>query len=139
MGEAQVELKKSVIGRAAAEDQVRQLQKMEAVGQLTGGIAHDFNNMLTIIVGSVHLMQTRLKRGSNDVEPLIELALDGTTRAAQLTHRLLAFSRSNRCRLSRSTSIAWSPACRTCCNAPWAATWTWNLSAMLVSGLCTQT
>jgi PAS domain S-box-containing protein len=88
-----VELKKASTGRAAAEDQVRQLQKMEAVGQLTGGIAHDFNNMLTIIIGGLYLLKSRLERGENDVEKFIELALDGTSRAAQLTHRLLAFAR----------------------------------------------
>ncbi|WPP02460.1 PAS domain-containing protein (plasmid) [Pseudomonas sp. HR96] len=90
---SQGELKKSREGQAAAEDQVRQLQKMEAVGQLTGGIAHDFNNMLTIVVGGLHLLKTRLARGEQQVEQFIELALDGTTRATQLTHRLLAFSR----------------------------------------------
>jgi PAS domain S-box-containing protein len=90
---SQVDLKMVSQGRAAAEDQVRQLQKMEAVGQLTGGIAHDFNNMLTVIVGGLHLLQSRLARQDHDVEKFIDLALDGTTRAAQLTHRLLAFAR----------------------------------------------
>lgn len=89
----QGELKTSQRGQAAAEDQVRQLQKMEAVGQLTGGIAHDFNNMLTIIVGGLNLLKTRLDRGESKVEHFIELALEGTTRSTQLTHRLLAFSR----------------------------------------------
>lgn len=90
---SQIELKQSNLGRAAAEDQVRQLQKMEAVGQLTGGIAHDFNNMLTVIVGGLHLLQSRLRRQDYDVEKFIDLAFDGTSRAAQLTHRLLAFAR----------------------------------------------
>jgi PAS domain S-box-containing protein len=93
LSHSRTELNKSSAGRVAAEGQVRQLQKMEAIGQLTGGIAHDFNNMLTIIVGGLHLLQTRLARGGNDIGQFIELALDGTTRAAQLTHRLLAFSR----------------------------------------------
>lgn len=88
-----VELKKASAGRAAAEDQVRQLQKMEAVGQLTGGIAHDFNNMLTIIIGGLYLLKSRLDRGEYDVAKFIELSLEGTSRAAQLTHRLLAFAR----------------------------------------------
>ena len=86
-------LKTSQKGQTAAEDQVRQLQKMEAVGQLTGGIAHDFNNMLTIVIGGLNLLKVRLERGERNVEHFIELALEGTTRATQLTHRLLAFSR----------------------------------------------
>jgi len=90
---SQFDLNKSNVRRAAAEDQVRQLQKMEAVGQLTGGIAHDFNNMLTVIGGGLHLLQSRLARQDYDVDKFISLAMEGTTRAAQLTHRLLAFAR----------------------------------------------
>ena len=55
-----VQLQKEVGERRAAEGQVLQLQKMEAVGQLTGGIAHDFNNMLAIIIGSLELARRRL-------------------------------------------------------------------------------
>jgi len=76
-----------------AQDQLRQAQKMEAVGQLTGGIAHDFNNMLAVILGSISLLEKRLARGEVDVGRYIEAAKDGATRAASLTHRLLAFSR----------------------------------------------
>ncbi len=79
--------------RARIETQVRQLQKMEAVGQLTGGIAHDFNNMLAIIIGGLNLVQRRLARGERDVQKFVDAAMDGATRAANLTHRLLAFSR----------------------------------------------
>jgi signal transduction histidine kinase len=75
------------------ESQLRHMQKLEAVGQLTGGIAHDFNNLLAVIMNSLHLMQRRLKRGEGNVEKLIGSALDGTERAATLTKRLLAFSR----------------------------------------------
>jgi PAS domain S-box-containing protein len=76
-----------------AEAQLRQLQKMEAVGQLTGGIAHDFNNMLSVVIGGLSLVQRRLDRGNTDVATLIEAAMDGARRAGALTQRLLAFSR----------------------------------------------
>ncbi len=79
--------------RRAAEGQLRQSQKMEAVGQLTGGIAHDFNNMLAVIVGSLNLLERRLAKGETDVGRYVDAALDGAGRAAALTHRLLAFSR----------------------------------------------
>ncbi len=77
----------------AAHDQVRQMQKMEAIGQLTGGIAHDFNNMLSVVIGSLDLVVRRLDRGRDDIRPLIANATEGANRAAQLTARLLAFSR----------------------------------------------
>ncbi|MET0428069.1 MAG: PAS domain-containing protein [Microvirga sp.] len=77
-----------------AEEQLRQAQKMEAVGQLTGGIAHDFNNLLAGIVGSLDLMQTRIAQGRTDtVERYAKAAMSSAQRAAALTHRLLAFSR----------------------------------------------
>ncbi|MCO6050469.1 PAS domain-containing protein [Mesorhizobium sp. RP14(2022)] len=78
---------------AKAEDQVRQMQKMEAVGQLTGGIAHDFNNMMAVVIGGLNLLQRRLARGDTDVGRFIDGAMDGAERAASLTQRLLAFSR----------------------------------------------
>jgi PAS domain S-box-containing protein len=79
--------------REVAEHQVRQLQKMEAVGQLTGGIAHDFNNMLSVVISGLSLAQRRLERGDVAIGRYIEAAMDGARRAATLTHRLLAFSR----------------------------------------------
>jgi PAS domain S-box-containing protein len=76
------------------EEQLRQSQKMEAVGQLTGGLAHDFNNLLTGISGSLELLQARLARGQvNDLGRYIQAAQGSAQRAAALTHRLLAFSR----------------------------------------------
>ncbi|MCJ2092531.1 ATP-binding protein [Methylobacterium sp. J-072] len=79
---------------AAAEEALRQSQKMEAVGQLTGGIAHDFNNLLAGISGSLELIQTRLAQGRvMDVDRYINAAQGASKRAAALTHRLLAFSR----------------------------------------------
>ncbi|MDB5592701.1 GAF domain-containing protein [Enterovirga sp.] len=77
-----------------AEEQLRQAQKMEAVGQLTGGIAHDFNNLLTGIVGSLDLMQTRMAQGrTENLERYTKAAMSSANRAAALTHRLLAFAR----------------------------------------------
>ncbi|MCF4128630.1 hybrid sensor histidine kinase/response regulator [Methylobacterium sp. SyP6R] len=87
------DLKREHAQRLAAESQLRQSQKMEAVGQLTGGIAHDFNNLLAVITGSLELVQRRIARGDTDVGRFIAGALDGTDRAAKLTHRLLAFAR----------------------------------------------
>jgi PAS domain S-box-containing protein len=76
------------------EEQLRQAQKMEAVGQLTGGIAHDFNNLLTGVIGSLDLMQRRIGQGRfNDVERYATSATASARRAAALTHRLLAFAR----------------------------------------------
>ncbi|TFI57479.1 response regulator [Sphingomonas parva] len=79
--------------RAAAEAQLRQVQKMEAVGQLTGGIAHDFNNMLAVIVGGLDLARRRLRSSKREVEFHLDNAMEGATRAAALTRRLLAFAR----------------------------------------------
>src|ERR1051325_2047480 len=79
--------------RRAIEDQLRQMQKMEAIGQLTGGIAHDFNNMLTVISGNVETLQRRLERDDQGSQRLIAAAMRGVERAATLTHRLLAYSR----------------------------------------------
>ena len=79
---------------AAAEEQLRQSQKMEAVGQLTGGLAHDFNNLLTGIIGSLELLQSRIAQGRlGELERYVAAAQGAAKRAASLTHRLLAFSR----------------------------------------------
>ncbi|WP_328702607.1 ATP-binding protein [Belnapia mucosa] len=86
-------LREQISRRDRAEAQVRQMQKMEAVGQLTGGIAHDFNNMLAIIIGSLDVMRRRLGQGRTDIEKHLDHAMDGARRAAALTHKLLAFAR----------------------------------------------
>jgi PAS domain S-box-containing protein len=81
-----------VTGRKQTEEQLRQAQKMEMVGQLSGGIAHDFNNLLTVIVGNAEHLGEQLKsrqdllRISNDI-------CEAGERGAELTQRLLAFSR----------------------------------------------
>ena len=79
--------------RERAEAQMRQAQKMEAIGQLTGGVAHDFNNMLAVIISALNLLRRRLDRGETNVREFIDAAIDGAHRAASLTHRLLAFAR----------------------------------------------
>ncbi|PMS20868.1 hybrid sensor histidine kinase/response regulator [Trinickia dabaoshanensis] len=80
------------------EAQLRQSQKMEAIGQLTGGIAHDFNNLLQVVIGSLEGLQRRVgslgQTGQGaDMTRFVENALRGADRAANLTRRLLAFSR----------------------------------------------
>nr|HML28368.1 CHASE3 domain-containing protein [Hyphomicrobium sp.] len=87
------ELRRTITQREAAELQIRQMQKMEAIGQLTGGIAHDFNNMLAVITSGITLAQRRIAKGQGGVEQLLEGALDGAHRAARLISRLLAFAR----------------------------------------------
>ncbi|WP_247502516.1 hybrid sensor histidine kinase/response regulator [Bradyrhizobium sp. 1] len=77
----------------AAEEALRQAQKMEAVGHLTGGIAHDFNNMLSIVMGSLDLLKRRMVEIDPRAKRYLEAATDGARRAALLTQRLLAFSR----------------------------------------------
>jgi PAS domain S-box-containing protein len=77
-----------------SQDQLRQAQKMEAVGQLTGGIAHDFNNLLQGITGSLDIVQKRIAQGrTGELDRFISGAITSAKRAAALTHRLLAFSR----------------------------------------------
>ena len=79
---------------ARSEASMRQMQKMEAVGQLTSGIAHDFNNLLAAITGSMEVMRIRLAQGRHaELERYVAASLGAARRAAALTHRLLAFSR----------------------------------------------
>jgi signal transduction histidine kinase len=92
--EANQKLKAEAIERQAAEAQLRQVQKMEAVGQLTGGIAHDFNNMLAVVVGGIDLARRRLNGPRREIMTHLTNAMEGATRAAALTRRLLSFARS---------------------------------------------
>lgn len=83
---------RDVTQRKAAEEQLRQAQRMEALGHLTGGVAHDFNNLLAIVVGNLELLHEQLapQPASQD---LVRRALAAAERGANLTQRLLAFSR----------------------------------------------
>ena len=92
--EANQALKAEAAEREAAEAQLRQVQKMEAVGQLTGGIAHDFNNMLAVVVGGIDLALRRLNGPRREVMMHLNNAMEGANRAAALTRRLLSFARS---------------------------------------------
>ncbi len=74
------------------EEQLRQLQKMDSVGQLTGGIAHDFNNLLTIVIGNLEILGHQLGSASVRAQRAVTAAMSGATRAATLTQRLLAFA-----------------------------------------------
>ncbi len=93
-------LEAKVVERTTAlmetEAALHQAQKMEAVGQLTGGLAHDFNNLLTGISGALELIRRRQAGGTLTDDTLLRyvaMAQGATSRAAALTHRLLAFSR----------------------------------------------
>ncbi len=78
--------------RKRTEAQLAQAQKMETVGQLSGGIAHDFNNLLTVIIGNVDLLIEKVE-DTPELKQLCETVLNAGERGAELTQRLLAFSR----------------------------------------------
>ncbi len=92
--ERTAQLEAEAAERREAEATIRQMQKMESIGQLTGGIAHDFNNMLAIVTGSLDMARRRLTGGEDPkIRLSIDHAVEGARRAAVLTQRLLAFSR----------------------------------------------
>ena len=98
LAELAASLEQQVIDRTResedAQEQLRQAQKMEAVGQLTGGLAHDFNNMLAGVSGGLEMIAQRVNQNRpEEIGKYLEMAQAGTRRAAALTHRLLAFSR----------------------------------------------
>ena len=75
-----------------AEEQLRQSQKMQALGQLTGGIAHDFNNLLTVVIGNLEVIDESLAAGAVKLRQAIAAAINSAMRAATLTQRLLAYA-----------------------------------------------
>ncbi|MDO8877382.1 MAG: PAS domain-containing protein [Pseudolabrys sp.] len=93
VGERTAELAKEMRRREEAQMTLGQMQKMEAVGQLTAGIAHDFNNLLAVIGGSLEFVDSAAARGLTAEPELIDAALRATRRGRELVRRLLAFSR----------------------------------------------
>jgi signal transduction histidine kinase/CheY-like chemotaxis protein len=86
------DLMKEVAAREKAQDQLRQAQKMETIGQLTGGVAHDFNNLLMAVMGNLDLLRKRMPDDPR-LKRLVDGAMQGAERGASLTQRLLAFAR----------------------------------------------
>jgi PAS domain S-box-containing protein len=85
---------RDVTERRRLEQELRQSQKMEAVGQLTGGVAHDFNNLLAAMTGSLEILKIRLAQGrTDDLGRYVSAAQEAARRSAALTQRLLAFAR----------------------------------------------
>ncbi len=83
---------RDITERRQLEEQFRQAQKMEAVGQLSGGIAHDFNNLLTVILGCAEFISQDAKENTR-MSKMAEMILGAARRGAELTHRMLAFAR----------------------------------------------
>jgi signal transduction histidine kinase/FixJ family two-component response regulator len=78
--------------REAVQEQLRQAQKIEVMGQLVGGVAHDFNNLLMVVIGNLDMLSRRLP-AEDRLQRLVDGAMQGARRGAALTQRLLAFAR----------------------------------------------
>ena len=103
VGERTAELAMEMRRREEAQMTLGQMQKMEAVGQLTAGIAHDFNNLLAVIGGSLEFVDGAAARGLTAEPELIDAALRATRRGRELVRRLLAFSRQSPLRAEATT------------------------------------
>ncbi len=90
------ERRQAVEARDEAEEHVRQLQKMEALGQLTGGVAHDFNNLLQAVRSSLHMLEAGGELRGKESRRALEVASQAVDRGATLTQHLLAFARRQR-------------------------------------------
>jgi signal transduction histidine kinase len=93
LAHANENLRAQIEQRENVETALRQVQKMEAMGQLTGGIAHDFNNLLQVIMGNLEVLKRRKLLAGDDAKRLVDSAIRGAERASTLTQRLLAFAR----------------------------------------------
>jgi C4-dicarboxylate-specific signal transduction histidine kinase len=99
--------------REQVEDQLRQAQKMEIIGQLTGGVAHDFNNLLMAVLSNLDLLRKHVGDDARATR-FIDSALQGAKRGAALTQRLLAFARRQSLKVEPVSLGALAEACATC-------------------------
>ena len=101
LADANEKLRAEIVERERAGEQIRQLQKMEALGQLTGGIAHDFNNLLTAILGGLEVTRRRIEDPRS--LKLIDSSISAAQRGAKLIAQLMAFARKQNLRLEYLT------------------------------------
>jgi len=102
---AHAEMLAEIAQRQRAEDQLRQAQKMEVIGQLTGGVAHDFNNLLMAVLGNLELLRKYIPNEAK-TRRLIDGATQGAQRGAALTQRLLAFARQQDLKVEPTNLVA---------------------------------